>query len=130
VNAISIDQRVEAVRTQERDGGREAHHILLLVVVELLAILGADQASQDDGRAPIETRMIADLLQGCHDLDVLEKAFGYLFALGIALEILQAQNLSLAGQRELRIEGRQLISLPSSTPASSISLVSRLSKRR
>jgi hypothetical protein len=52
--------------------------------------------------------MIADLLQGCHDLDVLEKAFGDLFALGIALEILQAQNLSLAGQRELRIEGRPI----------------------
>ena len=48
--------------------------------------------------------MVADILENLKNFDVLKKALRDLLALGIMARILDAENLSLAGQRRLRIE--------------------------
>jgi len=48
--------------------------------------------------------MVADIFQCRQNLDVLHKALRDLLALGIVGKIAEAEDFSLAGQRELRIE--------------------------
>src|ERR1700722_838682 len=49
--------------------------------------------------------MVTNLFEDRQNLNVLEKALRDLLALGIVGKILEAENLSLSGQRKLRIEG-------------------------
>jgi hypothetical protein len=90
------------------DGRGKADHVLFLVVVELLAILGAYQAGGDYGRPAVDTGIVADIFENRQDFDVLDKALRDLFALRILGEIVEAENFSFAGQRELRIERRPI----------------------
>jgi hypothetical protein len=49
--------------------------------------------------------VIAHIFQSLQNLDVLEKTLCNLLALRIVVEILEAENLALAGQRKFWIEG-------------------------
>ena len=93
---------------KEFDGCRQADHVLFFVVVQLLGVLGAYQAGGDDGGCPIQPGVVVDIFEGFQNLDVLEKALRDLLALYIASEVLQTENLSLAGQGKLRIERRPI----------------------
>ena len=73
--------------------------------------------------------MVADILENLKNFDVLKKALRDLLALGIMARILDAENLSLAGQRRLRIERGPVDLVAEFDAASSIPFASRPSNR-
>jgi hypothetical protein len=85
------------MNAQKGDGGREADHVLLLVVVKLVAVLGVDQACGDDRCGAVQVRVIAHVLEGSQNFNILKKALGDLLAFRVAVEVLEAENLPLAG---------------------------------
>ena len=95
MNAICLDERIQAMGAEKRDGCRQTNHVLFFVVVQFLAVFGAYQPAQDDRRAAVYARVVTNLFEDRQNLNVLEKALRDLLALGIVqARSSKAENLS------------------------------------
>ena len=117
VDAVAVDEIIEAVSAKKGVGDRNADAVELVVGLPFAAG-NRGHAGGNDRRMRVELGMSARLLEEGEDLQVFDEACGDLFADRVLGELAKREGLSRPGMGKSPLKSTQLISSPSSTPAS------------